>query len=443
MSSDQSSRPQVNFQTFGCKVNTYDTGLLQKRLNENNFHALLRESTGSLPDIHILNTCAVTAEATQEALRRVRKLRREKPQAFIVVTGCSAQVDTEKWEQAVEADLVVANSHKGQLEELIAARLMNNEITGRIHKSNIFKKDDLEEGGGVEEGHTRSFLKIQDGCNSFCTFCVIPFARGKSRSLTVEQIVFRVNELLAQDVQEIVLTGVHIGDYEFGLENLIEEILAQTKVQRLRLTSLEPIEVTPRLLDLFSDKRLCPHFHMSIQSASTTILQRMKRKYTSKEVSDSLIQIQQKVPHAFVGMDVIVGFPGEGESEFLETYQRLESLPWSRIHVFPYSERPGTYAVRLDGKNPMHVVRRFADRLRELSHLRFENVAKAQRGLVKQLLILGNGQGLSRDYWSCDIEDFSDLERENLRGQEIPARVVGFEKSLHGDGRLKVRKFDV
>lgn len=384
--------------TFGCKVNTYDSGLLAAKLTDSSELLSLKSAQSELPTVHILNTCAVTGEATQEALRAIRRLKKNDPNCKVVVTGCSAQVDTEKFHDLAMVDLVVANSHKGQLQNLIA-QMMRGELPGRVFKSNIFKKEDLEEGGGQKEGHTRSFLKIQDGCNSFCTFCVIPFARGKSRSLTIEAIRQRVQDLLQNGVREVVLTGVHIGDYEFGLENLIEDLLLQTRLPRLRLTSLEPIELSDRLLELFSDPRLCPHFHMSIQSATTSVLSRMKRKYGAGEVANSLQIIAQHVPNAFVGMDVIVGFPGEGEDEFSETYERLQNLPWTKIHVFPYSERPGTYATKLDAKNQRSIIVRRSERLRELSILRHREIAARQIGTQKKVLILKDNKGLSRDYW--------------------------------------------
>ena len=235
-----------SIQTFGCKVNTYDTGLLNKRLSQAGYI-----QTKSDPRIHILNTCAVTHEATKEALRQIRRLKVRDPFCTVVVTGCGAQVDTEYYRAFPGADLIVANSHKGDLENLIK-RHLRGELKERVFHSNIFQKEDLEAGGGVESEHTRSFLKIQDGCNSFCTYCVIPFARGKSRSISISDLTRRVQELEAQGVKEVVLTGVHIGDYEDGdfvFEDLIEGLLKDTKMPRFRLSSIEPVEISDRLLN--------------------------------------------------------------------------------------------------------------------------------------------------------------------------------------------------
>jgi threonylcarbamoyladenosine tRNA methylthiotransferase MtaB len=421
-----------DIRTFGCKVNTYDTGLLQKRLAAAGF-----QKSGQDVRLHILNTCAVTAEATKEAVRQIRKIKKSNPQSTVVVTGCAAQVDTEKFAQLKEADLIVANSHKGQLENLIKAHL-RGESDSRVYKSNIFKKEDLEAGGGEEDSHTRSFLKIQDGCNSFCTFCVIPFARGKSRSLPVAELLRRINDLSARGVEEVVLTGVHIGDYlddseggNYGLEDLVEKVLEATPVQRFRLSSLEPVELTGRLLSLYSkNPRLCPHFHMSIQSANTKVLKDMKRQYDQAAVEDSLLAIGESVPGAFVGMDVIAGFPGESMKEFEDTYFTLEKLPWTRIHVFPYSPREGTFSMRMSGHMHRSEIMSRAARLRELSGERYVQAAISQVGKRKKVLLLNKKQGeftqaLSRDYWPVLITDSS----RDLSGTsgELEVQVQGYD----------------
>jgi threonylcarbamoyladenosine tRNA methylthiotransferase MtaB len=404
--------------TYGCKVNTYDSGLLQQRLTKQGF------KLSADPRVHILNTCAVTKEATREAVKSARRLKAKDPHALVVVTGCAAQVDTEEFTHVPGVDLVVANSHKGQLEDLIR-KYYQGRLRDRVHKSNIFKKEDLEAGGGVESEHTRSFLKIQDGCNSFCTFCVIPFARGKSRSLPVDQIVRRVSELLESGHKETVLTGVHIADYRDGnmvLEDLVESILRETKMPRIRLSSLEPGEVSERLLDLYRDPRLCPHFHMSIQSANSKVLLEMKRQYNALSVENSLNEIHTKVPGSFVGMDVIAGFPGESEDEFLDSFERLKRLPWTRLHVFPYSQRPGTFATRRSDQVHPLLIKKRAQMLRELSSERWTDQARAQVGTVKTGLVLGDGRLLTRDYWTVQP-----LEMTSTPNEEQQVRIHGVE----------------
>lgn len=456
--------------SFGCKVNTYDSGLIQKNLAGQGF-----QMTPNEPQVHILNTCAVTAEATKEAVRLIRRLKAQDPLATVVVTGCAAQVDTGSFENLPGADLVVANSHKGDLPRILDQHFKGT-LPSRVLKSNIFRKDDLEAGGGLEESHSRAFLKIQDGCNSFCTYCIIPYARGKSRSIPIKDLIKRVNELSDLGFEEVVLTGVHIGDYEdLGaaqprrLEDLIENVLKYTRVPRVRLTSLEPLEVTERLLELYRDNpRLCRHFHMSIQAGSTQVLKDMKRHYTAEDVRASLRRIREVLPDAFIGMDVIAGFPTETDELFEETYRTLNETPWTRLHVFPYSERKGTRAETF-AQLPMEVRKARARRLRELSLERFRAEAQRQTGQLKEVLVLRDRRatimkarpqaasheqpqaasddaspapqslstlGLSRDYWNILIEG-APQDAEASIG-EIPVEITGyrFDQSPRMEGVL-------
>ncbi len=425
--------------TFGCKVNTYDTTLLQKRLEK---VGLL--TSADSPKIHIMNTCAVTREASLDAVKQIRRIKKTDPESVVVVTGCAAQVDKEYFENLQEADLIVANSHKGLLDHLIE-QYLKGELSQKVFHSNIFRKEDLEEGGGVEESHTRAFLKIQDGCNSFCTFCVIPFARGKSRSLSPDYLVQKIQEFEGQGLKEVVLTGVHIGDYEYEdqgrilrLEDLVEVVLAKTKIPRIRLTSLEPIELSDRLLDLYADSRMCPHFHMSIQSANTKVLSDMKRKYTAENVEDAFHRIYKKITNPFVGIDIIAGFPGESDDEFEDGFKRMQNVPWTRMHVFPYSERPGTKALKIDPKVPQPLIKLRSERLRDLSSERYAQAALSQISLQKKVLILKSrargATGLSRDYWPVDVEVSSEFE-----GREVEVSITGYDQSNTSrmDGYLK------
>ena len=403
------SRYDFVFHTWGCKVNTYDTGLLENRLRPKADGLGL---SSSKPRVHVLNTCAVTSEATKEAARKVRQIKSQEPLSKVVVTGCGAQVDGGVFDTLPGADLVVANSHKGQIEDLID-RLFKGTLDSKVFRSNIFRKDDLEEGGGLEADHTRSFLKIQDGCNSFCSYCVIPFARGKSRSIPVSRLIHRVRELEVSGAKEVVITGVHIADYEDsseakvqGLDDLVERICRETKIPRIRISSLEPVELSPRLMGLYrSEPKLCRHFHLSIQSANTETLNRMRRRYSAEDVERVLTSIAVELSGAFVGLDLIVGFPGETEEEFQDTYHRLSQLPWTRIHVFPYSERPGTKAIALEGSVPLDVRRRRAQLVRELSRARYNESATIKVGESAQGLALSESRGdyvrfITKDYWN-------------------------------------------
>ena len=387
--------------TFGCKVNTYDTSLIQKQLdNVDEGH----HSSSSVP-YHIVNTCAVTETAITESLRWIRRYKKKNPHTKIVVTGCGVQAELKHYSHYCDAgdvDLVIANSHKNEIAEILKKDSQQNQQQKVFH-SNIFKQTHKGEGGQVESHHTRLFLKIQDGCNQFCTFCIIPFARGRSRSLSIRHLVNQINHHHSQGVLEVVLTGVHIGDYQDpdtkkGLSELVKNILQHTSIPRIRLSSLEPIEVTDALLSLYQDKRMCPHFHLSIQSGSSKVLKDMKRHYGHKDVKKCLNQIAKQFSEVFVGMDMIAGFPGESQSDFEETYELLQQTPWTKIHVFPYSPRPKTYAIKREDHCSRSVIQKRASLLRHLSHHRYQEMALAQIGKNKQILPLKK-DSISRDYW--------------------------------------------
>lgn len=437
--------------TWGCKVNTYDTGLLQSRLGSvTTAPAVDALASTQAQKVHVLNTCAVTEEATREAARKVRQLKAREPGALVVVTGCGAQVDGSVFDQLPDADLVIANSHKAEIESLVEHHV-DGLLSERVFRSNIFRKDELEEGGGLEADHTRAFLKVQDGCNSFCSYCVIPFARGKSRSIPIENLVRRANELHALGASEIVLTGVHIADYEdeinindgikrLVLEDLVQALLEKTRIPRIRISSLEPTELSDRLLDFYENPRMCPSFHLSIQSACTATLHRMRRRYTAEDVENVFSRIHAKLPHAFVGMDLIVGFPGETDSEFQETYELLQKSSWTRIHVFPYSERPGTKALQLEDKVPVSVRQSRAAFVRQLSSARYAERASLQIGKILDGLILKKMkssdetfQAITRDYWPVRITGGLSP------GFEVSLKVTGYNRPANGalDGWLE------
>lgn len=433
-SQDIDEKLTYKIQTFGCKVNTYDTSLIQKNLSS--YMKEIEPSRNETADVYILNSCAVTFEATKEASRWARKLKSKYPQSIVVLTGCAAQVDHKFLKEQGNIDLIIGNSHKSQMSQIIENKIKGSST--QFFHSNIFKKEDLEFGAGRHSSKTRAFLKIQDGCNSFCSFCVIPFARGKSRSIPIELLIEKIQEFHNQGIQEVVLTGVHIGDYKDQsqrLEDLVESALKKTSIPRLRLTSLEPPELSERLFELYQHPQLCPHFHMSIQSAHTRVLQDMKRKYTAKDVENSLKKIALKCSQAFVGMDVIVGFPGETQKDFEHTFKNLSEWPWTRIHVFPYSPRPMTRAARMsESLNRSQILER-SRKLRDLSNQRWIEKAKDQVGQRHKVLPFkrlseNTTLGLSRGYWN--IEFLSD----RLWTQDIPygkspsQRNFPYEKSL-------------
>jgi len=431
-----SSSIDFEYHTFGCKVNTYDTGLIQKELRGLN----------SKKKVHILNTCAVTNEATKDAVRLTRRLKKNDPNSIVVVTGCSAQIDKEMFDLDKDVDLLVGNSHKDQLKDLVQKKIDGQKLEQFYHK-NIFRQSTLGEGGGLEDSHSRSFLKIQDGCNSFCSFCVIPHTRGLSRSLDKTSLIKKIKEFILLGKKEVVLTGIHLGDYldseNNTLEDLVEAVLEETTLPRLRLTSLEPLELSERLLKLSENKRVCSHFHMSVQSVNTKTLKNMKRTYTKEDVLDSFKRAKNTDPETYIGMDVIVGFPGESEADFDETYTALkDSKDWDRIHVFPYSERPKTGALLLKEESvPVIERKRRSKLLRELSKERFSSSLRSQVGKVLEVLVLENKnskrlalEGLSKNYWPVVFKDSSKIRPH----QNIMVKVVDVDFELKSFGALIV-----
>lgn len=472
--------------TFGCKVNTYDSALIQKHFNQEgwneksvqNFNtSLYATNTKNNNFIHIVNTCAVTNEAVREAARWIRQYRKKNPNTHIVVTGCAAQVETEFFSTLKEVDLIVANSHKSELTQIIQQFLPpsnsyknktnvvmssmsshpsylppkanNSENKPIVFKSSIFKKTNLEIGGGVESHHSRLFLKIQDGCNSFCTFCVIPFARGKSRSIPPETLIRSIQNHYECGVREVVLTGVHIGDYHslnsnqsINLASLLKILLKRTKMPRFRLSSLEPIELTDELLDLYTDDRVCPHFHLSIQSFNSNILEKMKRKYTASEVKKCLWKINKKLPTAFIGMDIIAGFPEETVEQFNDTYSRLKDTPWTALHVFPYSTRRYTYAARMYTAWPRSIAMKRAALLRHMGEDRLHTKQQQQIGTIQAVLPLkkqknnNHSMGISRHYWTVEYPQLTNNKNEillsiraiNKKSKRLIGNVVGYRK---------------
>jgi threonylcarbamoyladenosine tRNA methylthiotransferase MtaB len=413
---------QYILKTLGCKANLYDSQLIEQELQSKGWSP---ESTpasegGAAPDpevkLCIVNSCTVTNEADKQSRKMAAKLARDYPGATVVMTGCGAEVDPEAYLKSKGVDLVIGNQNKNRFVDLLLEQKSEfkanppSSITTHILKPEIpqllgtvenytqiisrhpmdrdwpsaldsFATPPTQLKGSADK--TRSFLKIQEGCNSFCTYCIIPYGRGPSRSLRPREILKQVQELVSQGIREVIITGTNIGDYgiewkEAGtadksknLTDLLEMILDQTQLERLRISSLDPSEITPSIIALMeSNPRLCPHFHVSLQSPHSRILRLMKRNYTANDVKECLERIAQMpapLGGVFVGMDIITGFPGETEEEFEWGYNALKQLPWSRLHVFPFSERTGTPATRLPNAVPQHLRVLRARRLTQLS----------------------------------------------------------------------------
>lgn len=321
-------------------------------------------------ELVLVNTCTVTANTDAQSRKLIRRARRLNPVSRVIVTGCYAQVDAAALADLPGVALVLGNQEKADLLKELA-QLADEK---RIHVSDMGKAPiagALEI--ATEAGRSRAFLQIQNGCDAFCSYCIIPYARGRSRSVEEPAILKQVDSLVAAGHKELVLTGIHIGQYgkdlyhQTNLLNLLRRIEPRLNDARLRLGSLEPTELPQALLDYICEtSRICPHFHIPLQAGCDRILTTMKRHYTTAQFYELLQKIRSAQPQAGIGIDLIVGFPGETEAEFLQTYAFVESLPVSYLHVFPYSRRPGTPAAVLAGQVPGDVARLRAARMRQL-----------------------------------------------------------------------------
>lgn len=361
--------------TLGCKQNQYESVAMGEILVREGYTLV---PPGEPADLVVVNTCTVTGHADYQARQTIRKLRRRNPGAPIVVTGCYAQRDPDQLAEIDGVAMVLGNNEKSRLAEYL--RELHEEQAG-LGDDALIRVGDISEVQEADDlpiqkfrGYTRAFLKIQDGCNLRCSYCIIPSVRGRNRSLPPEKVVAIVENLVANGQTEIVLTGIHIGHYgkDFrprkSLVDLLKAILAVPGVERIRLSSLEPSEFTPDLVDFIIDTpEICRHFHIPIQSGSARILKLMRRPYNKDYYVSLLEKLFTHLPDVGIGADVIVGFPGETDEDFAESCRILERFPMSYLHVFSYSDREGTKADATDAKTPTEVIRQRSKTLRKLS----------------------------------------------------------------------------
>jgi threonylcarbamoyladenosine tRNA methylthiotransferase MtaB len=361
----------VAFHTLGCKLNYSETSTLARQLHEVGYAAKPFDSNA---DVYVINTCSVTENADKECREIVRKTLRNNPEGIIVITGCYAQLKPKEISEIPGVDLVLGASEKFNLASYLEPLTQKNE-TGVFHSCDIESIDTFAGAYSIGD-RTRSFLKIQDGCDYSCTYCTIPMARGKSRSSTLSQVLDQALEISQQGVKEIVLTGVNTGDFHQTIDgksvrfiDVLQQLdTADNAINRYRISSIEPNLLTNEIIDLVSkSKRIMPHFHVPLQSGSDAILKLMKRRYLSALYEQRVSEIKSKIPHACIGVDVIVGFPGETDKHFQQTYDFINRLDVSYLHVFTYSERPNTVAASMGASVPMAVRKQRNRILRALS----------------------------------------------------------------------------
>ncbi len=338
---------RIAFHTLGCKVNYSETSSISRDIIKSGFEQV---NYKDLADIYVLNTCSVTENANKDARKFVRTVRRKSPNATIAVIGCYAQLKPDEIGEIDGIDIVLGAEEKFNLIDHLDGFELNREK--KILKSNIKFVSDFKSSYSIGE-RTRSYLKVQDGCNYNCSFCTIPLARGKSRSDTISNTIKVAKEIASTEVKEIVLSGINIGDYGIGSNesfyDLIKEMDSLSGIDRIRISSIEPNLLSNEIIELSSiSKKLMPHFHIPLQSGSDNILKAMKRRYDTNLYADLIKKIKIKIPDVAIGVDVMVGFPGETEEDFLSTYNFIKKLEISYLHVFTYSERPNTDALNLD-----------------------------------------------------------------------------------------------
>ena len=392
------------FATLGCKTNLFESAALEEQLGAAGWTIVPFEAGAELV---IVNTCTVTAATDSQSRNLIRRARRLNPACRVVVTGCYAQIDPTALRALPGVALVLGNAEKQDL-----LRLLEEEGGGQGH---VHVSDLRQAGGSVPTltafaERSRAFVQIQNGCNAFCSYCIIPFARGPSRSVAPQLVLEQVQQLVAAGYPEVVLTGIHIGGYGLDLEHpanlttLVKQLLASSRVHRLRLGSIEPTEIPDELIELLATSPLlCPHLHIPLQAGDDAVLSRMNRHYDTTFFRALIERLTAKIPDLAIGLDLIAGFPGESDAEFAHTLALLEELPVTHLHVFPYSKRPGTPAALMADQVAPEVIKERAAQLRTLGSAKLGAFTRSFIGRELEVVVEGGGKGgvlrgISRNY---------------------------------------------
>lgn len=424
---------KIAFYTLGCKVNQADTASMENLFLRSG-HQLV--SFDGEADVYIINTCVVTNTGQRKSRQTIHRAIRKNPNALIVVTGCYPQTAAEEVKAIAGVDMIIGNQDRAQIVQLVEERLAHRQTDtlDAVHKLTASTAFEEMAAGDITD-KTRAFLKIQEGCNQFCTYCIIPYARGPLRSRSLESIRTETQRLISAGFKEIVLIGIHLGCY--GKENpdgptlydAVKTVLDVPGVQRLRLGSLESVEVEPRLLMLMQeDARFCRHLHLPLQSGCDKTLQAMHRPYTTAKFKTLLADIKTKVPDIAITTDVIVGFPGETEADFETTCKFAESCGFSKMHIFPFSARKGTPAEKFAGAVTEAVKKERADilgRIDETMHKAFLQamVGKTAEVLFEQPAGEDYFEGLTGNYQRVFVKSGG----RNLGGEILPVKITAFD----------------
>ena len=424
---------KIAFYTLGCKVNQADTASMENLFLRSG-HQLV--SFDGEADVYIINTCVVTNTGQRKSRQTIHRAIRKNPNALIVVTGCYPQTAAEEVKAIAGVDMIIGNQDRAQIVQLVEERLAHRQTDtlDAVHKLTASTAFEEMAAGDITD-KTRAFLKIQEGCNQFCTYCIIPYARGPLRSRSLESISTETQRLISAGFKEIVLIGIHLGCYGKEnpggptLYNAVKTVLDVPGVQRLRLGSLESVEVEPRLLTLMQeDARFCRHLHLPLQSGCDKTLQAMHRPYTTAKFKTLLADIKTKVPDIAITTDVIAGFPGETEADFETTCKFAESCGFSKMHIFPFSARKGTPAEKFAGAVTEAVKKERADilgRIDETMHKAFLQTMVGQTAEVLFEQPAGEDyfEGLTGNYQRVFVKSGG----RNLGGEILPVKITAFD----------------
>tara|TARA_B100000700_G_C15055310_1_gene862498 strand:+ start:2038 stop:3294 length:1257 start_codon:yes stop_codon:yes gene_type:complete len=403
----------IEIETHGCKLNFADSQSIAKKFYSAG-HNVFGDNEIGHRDIYILNSCTVTHVADSKARQSIRKVKRTNPKAITIMTGCYAERDKDKIKEINEVDLVITNQEKKDI----------------LKKVYDYFNEELVEIPALDTypliGRSRASIKIQEGCNQICSYCIIPYVRGREKSVEPNEIISKINNASRNNIKEVVLTGTQLGNYGFDLKNtdlkeLIRQVLIKTSIERIRVSSLQPKEIDNELLDIWkSNSRLCPHFHLPLQSGSDQILKKMRRRYSSNEFIQITSMIKKYLPQASITSDVIVGFPSEKEEDFENTLDAIKKSKLNNLHVFPYSVRPKTTAFYLKDHNSPEIIK---SRSRELNRISKLITAKSMKNIIgKERSILWEGKnmqsGLTEDYYRV-IRKSKKLPNEFISKQKI------------------------
>ncbi|RLB11258.1 MAG: tRNA (N(6)-L-threonylcarbamoyladenosine(37)-C(2))-methylthiotransferase MtaB [Deltaproteobacteria bacterium] len=416
--------------TLGCKVNQCESAFLEHELEKAGWKKVEK---GKAADLFIINTCIVTQKASHQSRQEIRRAIKENPKSDVIVTGCYAQVYPEELLGIKGISLIVGNKGKEKIPEL-------------VNKLSSLKQKILVETFSRKEpfvcmntdrflNRSRAFLKIQDGCESFCSYCIVPYARGPYRSMKKEDVLQSIEKLLEKGYKEVVLTGIHLGKYGIdtgeSLEELLKEIGKQNYPLRIRLSSIEPNEISDMLIELVAEQKfLCKHFHIPLQSGDNRILKRMNRKYTREQFYELISKIKKKIPFAGIGTDVMVGFPGEDEEAFRNTLSLVKELPLSYMHVFPYSDRPKTAAFYFKDKVSSEIIKKRAKMLREIAEKKKEEFLKLCNKKVFEVVVESKYQngflrGITENYIKVIFPS-----ADKKKGEYLKVQIEGSKKGI-------------